>query len=46
MFRTWRERRQCLHGEPGGRSYVKGQLIDLGRRKMFTCERCGKRWFA
>jgi len=26
-------------------SFVTGQLIDLGRRKMFTCRVCDQRWF-
>jgi hypothetical protein len=44
-------RRSCWHHEfarpwpePGkpADSLVVGKLIDLGRRKMFRCTRCGK----
>lgn len=50
-----RRRRKCFHGIPapglgtlGGRSFVGGHLVDLGRRKLFECQRsqggCGRRW--
>jgi hypothetical protein len=57
---TWRERRRkrkyCFHHDIGGNpantrpvvSWIKQELIDLGRRKMLWCDEaqggCGKTW--
>jgi len=51
----WRRQRNCMHHRLGvagnligaslATSFVTGQLIDLGRRKMFTCRVCDQRWF-
>lgn len=52
-----RKRTQCFHhdrpawskGEVDSRSWIREELIDLGRRKMYVCEPkeggCGKVWF-
>lgn len=47
---AWRRRRQCMHhNRLTGESWIKSQLIDMGRRKMFWCSEksggCGKAWF-
>jgi hypothetical protein len=51
-------RRECFHHEHGGNpantepahSWIKQELIDMGRNKMFWCDReqggCGQTWFA
>jgi hypothetical protein len=52
-FRAWRQQRQCFHHDHGGNpantrpaiSWIKQQIIDMGRRKMFWCDRCGRTWF-
>ena len=53
MFREWRKRRnkqkKCFHHEPtipGEKtySYLRAELIDTGRRKMFWCTNCDKIW--
>lgn len=42
---NWRMQRGCMHHDVNGESWVTGQLIDLGRRKMFWCVRCNRTWF-
>lgn len=46
LIRAWRERRNCFHHNPtNGASWVtRGQLIDLGRRKLYKCVECRKVW--
>lgn len=47
MFRRWRNRRACFHHDiRSGQTAITSQLIDLGRRKMFVCERCEQVWFS
>lgn len=43
----WTRRyRDCFHHDPkSGQSWIYDRLIDLGRRKMFTCTHCYQRWF-
>lgn len=50
VWRDRRARRDCMHHKPGSAdrytvSWVRGELIDLGRRKMWTCTECGQVWF-
>ncbi len=56
-FRRRRKQRHCFHHDRGGNpansrpavSWIKEQLVDLGRRKMFSCDDdkgCGKTWIA
>jgi hypothetical protein len=41
----WRARRRCFHHDhTSGKSWVRGRLVDLGRRKLFDCDHCGKTW--
>lgn len=41
----WRKRRWCFHHDhTTGTSWIKSQLLDVGRRKAFWCEDCGKTW--
>jgi len=59
MFgRQRRKQRACFHHEIGGNpanttpalSWIKQQIIDLGRRKIFWCDEeqggCGQVWFS
>jgi hypothetical protein len=53
-----RRRAQCFHHEIGGNpansqpavSWIKQELVDLGRNKRFWCDPamggCGRQWFA
>jgi hypothetical protein len=44
-WRRRRAQRSCFHHDrASGTSWVAGELIDLGRRKMFSCGSCGKVW--
>jgi hypothetical protein len=48
-FAAWRvgrwQRRRCFHHDHrSGESWIKEQLVDVGRRKMWWCDRCGKTW--
>jgi hypothetical protein len=52
--RLYRTRpRRCFHHNIGGNpantrtpiSWIKQELTDLGRRKRFWCENCGRQWF-
>lgn len=53
-WQRWVERRQdrkyCFHHDTYvlhnqlAQSWIKSELIDLGRRKRFWCEQCGKVW--
>lgn len=37
----------CMHHSwHTGTSWIESRLIDLGRRKMFWCTRCGRTWFS
>lgn len=40
----WRASRGCLHHSLDGTSWVSGQLINTGVRKLLRCERCGRTW--
>lgn len=45
----WLERRRtqrmCWHHERAtGRSWLESELVDLGRRKVFWCTNCERRW--
>lgn len=43
---TWRARRRCFHHDQQlGRSWITSELIDLGRRKIWTCTHCGRMWW-
>jgi hypothetical protein len=52
-WRRRRARRDCFHHDIGGNpantrpavSWIKQQLIDMGKRKMFWCTQCGQSWF-
>lgn len=45
-FSRWRAQRRCFHhSQLTGETWVTGTLIDLGRRKMWTCRECDRRWF-
>lgn len=45
VWTRWRQRRDCWHHNRATReSWITGVLIDLGRRKMWTCSECGRRW--
>lgn len=55
MLKWWRRRRQqarCFHHEIGGNpantrpavSWITQEIIDMGTRKLFACEKCGKVW--
>lgn len=39
------ERNISLNGEVRAESWIKSELLDLGRRKRFWCRVCGKQWF-
>jgi hypothetical protein len=48
--KRWWVSRKCMHHDwRTGETWIKSQLIDLGRRKMFWCSEksggCGKVWF-
>lgn len=50
MIRRWirarQARRACFHhNHRTGESWVTGELIDLGRRKLFSCNHCDQMWF-
>lgn len=61
MIRRWwrrtQGRKECFHhdrpawskGEVDSRSFIREELIDLGRRKLYVCEEavggCGRMWF-
>jgi len=46
--------RDCMHHDIGGNpantrtpvSWIKQELIDMGKRKRFWCTNCGRQWFA
>lgn len=49
-LRRHRNRRKCFHHNPTtGHSWIKSQLIELGKSKMYWCEKdlggCDKVWF-
>lgn len=45
MIRRWLERRRCFHhNHTTGVSWITGELVDLGRAKLFRCVECGKVW--
>jgi hypothetical protein len=50
LVRWWRQRRKrknCFHHSLStGESWIVGQLVDLGRRKMWWCTECDRRWFS
>lgn len=48
-FQRWAERRRVLkycldHDRQRGFSYIREQIVDLGRRKLVWCQKCDKRW--
>lgn len=45
-LKAWRARRRCFHHDQAtGTSWITGQLIDTGMRKMWRCRECGRTWF-
>jgi len=45
MIRRWRDRRDCFHHDHrSGQSWITGQLIDTGMRKLWRCTRCERIW--
>lgn len=55
LLRKWKRRRNCFHHElPSvtnpellpAQSWIKSQLIETGKAKMFWCTGCGRTWFA
>lgn len=46
LWRRWRRMHDCFHHDrTTGESWIEGQLIDCGRRKMFWCRECDRAWF-
>lgn len=44
-MRRWLKRRRCFHHDHHtGQSWIRSELIDLGRRKLYHCTECGKVW--
>jgi len=44
-WRHWRRQRDCFHHDRRtGTTWIQGDLIDLGMRKLFTCQCCHQRW--
>jgi len=44
-FTQWQDRRACFHhAHTTGTSWIESELVDLGRRKRFWCNRCGRVW--
>jgi len=42
---TRRKRRACFHHDHHtGQSWIRSHLIDLGRAKLYWCQRCGQSW--
>jgi hypothetical protein len=47
-----KNRKVCFHHDPGGNpansrpaeSFIHQELIDMGRRKLYSCNECGKVW--
>ena len=58
LVRWWQRRRKqkrCFHHELGGvlengarpaESWIRSELIDMGRAKLFECTECGRIWIA
>lgn len=45
-WRRWRAQRACWHHDRRtGASWLLGQSIDMGMRKMWWCGRCDRTWF-
>lgn len=44
-WRRRRAQRDCFHHEIGGSSWIRAQLIEMGKSKMFWCTVCRKHWF-
>lgn len=45
VWSRWRKSRDCFHHDHStGESWIVGTLIDLGRRKLWSCTKCGRRW--
>jgi hypothetical protein len=45
VLKTWRKRRACFHhNHRTGESWIKSMLIDMGSRKLFWCDECGRTW--
>lgn len=45
LYLNWRDRRECFHHDRlTGESWIRGQLVDLGRAKHFLCTHCGRYW--
>ena len=40
-FRRWWETRRCDHF-----GFENSKIIEMGRRKMFWCDRCERTWFS
>lgn len=44
-WQRWRAQRECFHHDHArGISWIRSELIDLGRRKLFWCAVCDRRW--
>lgn len=45
-WRTRAKRKDCFHHDRlTGESWISDQLIDMGKAKMFWCEKCERTWF-
>jgi hypothetical protein len=46
MIRRWLRRRRCFHHDYAtGESWIgRGQIIDLGRGKLYRCNHCERTW--
>lgn len=43
--RARRRQRECFHHSLlDGESWVRGQLVDIGRRKIYWCTGCDRHW--
>jgi hypothetical protein len=56
-WRRWKKQRNCFHHEQRtydpinlqwlpAESWIKSQLIETGKSKMFWCTNCDRTWFA
>lgn len=46
VWRRRRAQRECFHHDPrAGESFLRSQLIETGKAKMFWCTVCNRHWF-
>lgn len=46
MWKWWQVRKQCFHHDRlSGESWINSALIDMGMRKMFWYDKCGRTWY-